>query len=783
MALLPSQQTLLPAGPTTDVLGGITPAGLASAVGVNTLANPNQDNSAGPVSGNASMGDMLKAKGVDPNSLMPSAPSGSPVPTAQNPPPTSAFAQTMAKNADQVVKSNPQAAAAPGGWARSILGGAMTALSGIEAGLGDAAAASEKVPPGGGALTGITRTLAARTQRLAAQKQQQFQNQQEVDKNKALNMEANARMVQEQTLTHKLQGEAVDEALRSGREQLAVMRSQPNPAAEKMRGLTSDQAKEQLRKDNLDPSEETMVPSDVISGTDKDGNPYRQLIYSIVKFGPVDLDPKNPAQKAALDRLNQYAPPDKGKTWQGDNNGVVHLDGPKFNMLYQQASDAALADLAKDKATVAAGVALEDVEKDKEALSFSQAARQDPNLIKVLHQATNPTTGQPDFISARNLLYQETSNPQSPLYGKYNNIDNDMREWLGFTRDSKGDKSYVFDKMLDDYQKKQDTAMDTYVGLLKDADKAHGSEAASLAKTFQDKANDPNTPPALKPVYQKKVKQLNDQAQADIDYAAQLKRKETDAENAANTGDMSGIMDMVKNYDYDPDKLFSRFKDLKAKRDFMSQIYNETGQKWSDSEYKARYNTKQDYRPDGKGGQAVQGLNTFAEHTGDANSLIQSLNNTKSPFLNKPLNEIDKKILGQPQFVQYRVAVQAAADNYISFLLSNHAKHASDDDLVKELTSDSESPAAAQAIMRQMAQTIAFKAREQNAAYRKQMGQDIPQFLDPDTEQVFRAFGIDPKSITTTGVSGLQQTGAPSGQQTQGQGTWGSQFGAKPRGQ
>jgi hypothetical protein len=719
---------MLPSSPGTDVLGNPTPAGM--------VAQP-------PTAGPAALSAPPTGQGED-ESLPLAPPSGGATLGQRSP-----TLRALAQNANLAAKSNPKAAAAPGGWARTLLAGVLPAVSGLENGMGDAAAVGT-VSAGGGALTGVTRTLAARDQRLKAEKQQQFQNTQEVDKNKALNAEANARMIHEQQLTHNLKEEGTQASLKSGQEQLAAWKSQPNPGIERAKGLTADQAKEMLKKDNLDPTEETLVPSGVITTVDKDGQPYNQLTYSVVKVTPVDLDPKNPEQKKVLDRINSFAPPESGKKWEGENGGAVHFSGAQYNMLLQMSNERQAADIAAQKVAAQMGIEQEDVKKSEEALKF----RQDPNIIRALGAATT-INGAPDFISARNALLQASQNPKSPLYGQYTNVDNDMRQFLGYTEGAKGEKNYIYDKMIEDYQKKVDAGTEQLSDLKKELNGADGQKAASIAGGLQAKIDDPATPAPLKAQYIRMRDQAAKQSQASLAYDADKKQRETAAENQANTGDMSGIMDMVKNYDYDPDKLFSRFKDLKAKRDFISQVYAETGQKWSDSEYKARYATKQDYRPEGKGGQAVQSLNTFAEHTGDANNLIANLNNTKSPLLNKPLNKWDESVLGQPQVMQYRVAVAAAADNYINYLLNNKAKHASDDDLAAKLQSTSTSPAQAQAMMRQMANTIALKAREQNFAYRKQMGKDIPEFLDPDTVQIFKTFGINPDQITTTGQSGL----------------------------
>lgn len=78
-------------------------------------------------------------------------------------------------------------AAKPGGWARALVGGAIDALGG---GLGDAAAVGT-IPSGGGALTGIARTMAARGERVQKQRAANI----EADYKKAQMAEIQARTV------------------------------------------------------------------------------------------------------------------------------------------------------------------------------------------------------------------------------------------------------------------------------------------------------------------------------------------------------------------------------------------------------------------------------------------------------------------------------------------------------------------------------------------------------------------------------------------------------------
>src|ERR1700676_356952 len=133
---------LMPNSPTTDQMGNQTPAGMVSAqqpgsvsAGANTLANPSgsPEDSGGlplapaPVPGGTTLGQVMSSPHI----------------------------QKMGANTQKALKANPQLAAQPGGWAKALVGGAIDALGGA---LGDAAAAGQPAPGGGGALTGIART-------------------------------------------------------------------------------------------------------------------------------------------------------------------------------------------------------------------------------------------------------------------------------------------------------------------------------------------------------------------------------------------------------------------------------------------------------------------------------------------------------------------------------------------------------------------------------------------------------------------------------------------------
>lgn len=686
-----------------------------------------------PVSGGASVFDQMMAK--------------------KSPFMSSKFVQDLAKGTNEAAKSSPAVAAAPGGWARTVLAGAMHALGGGMDSLGDAAAAGEAAPGGGGALTGIARTLQARGQR----QRQERSDAREVDKNKVLMAEANIRMVHEQQLIHKMGEDEINESINTGTQAVSKLKGGASPVPVIADGLTTDELKQYLKDNKIDPTKETPFPTGrKVVGTKKDGSPDYRTTYTAMGVPPeVKLDPENSEDKKMLDDMNKYAPPSQGK-W--GTTGAQTMTGQQFNWVMQEVADNKAKTMARDKTLIDQELENKDTVRKREAVTFGGL-----DWTKALSEVPNH-----DPIAARNAML---SNPQ--MAAKYPNLDSDLRYQYG-------EKNY--DKMLDDYQKKVDTGMDQILDLRKTLDKSHGEEAASLAQTFQSKIDDPSTPPQLKQQYARMRDQANAQAKASTDYSANKKEREADAEQRASQGDLSQLYDAALNYDMDPDKLFSRFKGMKQKQEFLAELHRRDPN-WSESEYKARYNTVNDFRPEGKGGQAKQSLNTFAGHVGDANSLITSLDNTRSPLFNTPINKMKEEILGQPQMLAYKTAISAAADEYINFLLNQKAKHASDDELSAKLTSTDTSPAMAQSMMRQMANTIAIRARALNKGYRDQIGKDIPNYLDPDTEQTLRTFGIDPKSITAKGQSGLiKPTNSKDTKNTNDQ-SWGSQFGAVPRGQ
>ena len=269
---------LLPNPPATDVMGNVTPAGMTSQAltpGADILARPEvpiSDSAEVPFrpglplrpSGGASIGAMLDAKGI-------SRPIVSP------------FVSNQAQGAETATRALGSAAAAPGGWARAVLAGTMHALSGGLSSLGDVGAVGT-VPPGGGALTGAARTMAARGER-------QMKEREELSKEKtqdALRAETMQRVVSNQRNTYRQDQESRTATYGQNAKFIDSLRANH----ETQDNVTQSQLTDMIKKDpnfwkeytGRAVGEEPVFDANGKPTVDKGGNPVMSPLYSVSKI-------------------------------------------------------------------------------------------------------------------------------------------------------------------------------------------------------------------------------------------------------------------------------------------------------------------------------------------------------------------------------------------------------------------------------------------------------------------------------------------------------------------
>jgi len=282
----------LPSAPGTDVLGNTTPAGLVGqtmAPGVAALQaapqdtdQPDQDED----QTRATLGDLPGVQALQ-NILRPVK---------------SPAVAKMASGMDAAAKSNPAAVAAPGGWAKAVLAG----VTGMMGSVSDAAAAGEPAPHGGGALTGIARTLQARGQRQAQEKEaiSKEKNQEllraETTQRIAMNTRNMYRQDMQDRKTEYDQGTSFMKNLRSRYD-----------TSDNQDDVTQDQLNNMLSKDpnfwkthTGRPTGEQPVYKDGKPAVDKNGNPVMSPTYSISKTDMTEK--RQPISDAEAEYLSRW---------------------------------------------------------------------------------------------------------------------------------------------------------------------------------------------------------------------------------------------------------------------------------------------------------------------------------------------------------------------------------------------------------------------------------------------------------------------------------------------
>jgi hypothetical protein len=266
-------------------------------------------------------------------------------PKAQPPTPGLNFSQQVAKAAGQLgIQTRADGYPKPGSWAASLVGATQHVLSG----LGDAA--NIKAPAGGGALSGIAQTMAARNQRIQAEKeaaqkqaQQQFENSRQTkmdaredqaaeDQHRASVAHENISALQTQQLYHQQDQAARDLNIKNDTEAMQPFVTGGTPSQVIKKDITSAEAQTLVAQKQLDPSYQHIFATGqkIVDGKDEHGNPNMATTYTVVGNSPtVTLtDP------SLIDRINK-----SGLTNIPIKPGQV-LPGYMYGSLIQQVSAA-----------------------------------------------------------------------------------------------------------------------------------------------------------------------------------------------------------------------------------------------------------------------------------------------------------------------------------------------------------------------------------------------------------------------------------------------------------
>jgi hypothetical protein len=276
------------------------------------------------------------------------------------PAPATPFGQKLAAALDQnPIPLNADGQPVKGGWSRSLVSGAVSALQG----LGDVP--TGKAPVGGGIMSGIAGTIKNRNERMAAQRQQQFENKRATEKDLTEKQKAdldmthsNIQFQHEQALWHTTQ--EVAPMVAQGSKALSMLENSPHPAPVVARDIDSDELKAGVISGKYNAHEYTPFAS----GTKTNPDGTTRALYTVVQSGgPVTLDGEK--DKDTIQFLNANHATDK------DITPGQELTFGQFNSLYQTASNNAAATAARNKTLVDNKLATADQAKKMEAVDFA----------------------------------------------------------------------------------------------------------------------------------------------------------------------------------------------------------------------------------------------------------------------------------------------------------------------------------------------------------------------------------------------------------------------------
>lgn len=331
----------------------------------------------------------------------------------------SLFATKLASALDQnPIQLQPNGKPAPGSWSRSLVGAAQNALSNI----GDIP--DSKAPVGAGFISGLTKTISNRNQRVAAQQEQahkqahedeqdRLEQQRADDEHKQSQIEtteANLRMLHQQALAHQV---GIDSDIAEGNRTLKMLTDpasgHPTPVAAS--GITFDDIQRGVidGKWNLHDFKPLATGKKVVGEDPDTKDPIYATTYDLVNSeGKVKPDAKE------IEFLNA------NKAANGDQEIQPGQDFTfsKWALLHQRASDVATATAARNKTVMENDLANADELTKLEKVNFG------PEWVNALGQAKG------DPIKARNAML---ANPK--IAAKYPNLQRDVAEaYPGFDK-------------------------------------------------------------------------------------------------------------------------------------------------------------------------------------------------------------------------------------------------------------------------------------------------------------------------------------------------------------
>ena len=265
------------------------------------ITTPTSGDTGGPApdvqsGSDALLQDNLSKLGIQPSAPPPPQAIGAPTvadatanagAAAMSGPNSGSFGEKMARAANQL--GIPPG---PSGWAKSLVGGAQSALAGV--------GSIGVVPHGAGALYGIGKVMQAgqaeddkKAEQAAIQRQRDIENARQGKATDAEILQRQATTAHENVMAQKesfalsqLKGEVKKTAISDSQKELASDLDSPNPPPVLGSGLTADQINAKIQSGQIDPAKaHRYLDGQKEVGKDADGDPIMQDVYTVTGQG------------------------------------------------------------------------------------------------------------------------------------------------------------------------------------------------------------------------------------------------------------------------------------------------------------------------------------------------------------------------------------------------------------------------------------------------------------------------------------------------------------------
>lgn len=201
-------------------------------------------------------------------------------------------------------------------------------------------------------------------------------------------------------------------------------------------------------------------------------------------------------------------------------------------------------------------------------------------------------------------------------------------------------------------------------------------------------------------------------------------------------------------YDIDANKTFpirttkgTNQTDIRNAKNFILTYINPT---FKDSVFPTIQKVKTDFIT-GKEGQAVRSFNQFLVHSADLEDVSNQMQRSGSPWVNKPLNSIRSGGLGDPSVPRLMTAIEAARQEWQTFIDSGYKPDAEQSARAEILMSDKSTPSMIMGVLGIMGDQAIGRLDQLNETYKTATGKNYPNLVTPSGLAAAQRLGLGQK--------------------------------------